>query len=116
MEGQKVYSFAVRVIVETIQILLDKGGLTVDQIKYIVPHQANVRIIEAAARRSRIPVEKFYINIQEFANTSAATIPIALAEMQGKHLLAPGDLVLTVGFGAGLTYGGNLLRWSAPSH
>ena len=114
MEGQQVYNFAVRVIVETIRILLEKGRLTVDQIKYIVPHQANVRIIEAAAKRSRIPLEKFYINIQEFANTSAATIPIALAEMQGKHLLEPGDLVLTVGFGAGLTYGGNLLRWTAP--
>ena len=116
MEGQKVYNFAVKVIVETIQVLLDKAGLRMEQLKYIVPHQANVRIIEAAAKRSRIPLEKFYINIQEFANTSAATIPIALAEMQGKHLLAPGDLVLTVGFGAGLTYGGNLLRWSAPSH
>jgi 3-oxoacyl-[acyl-carrier-protein] synthase-3 len=115
MEGQQVYNFAVRVIVETIRILLEKGRLTVDQIKYIVPHQANVRIIEAAAKRSRIPLEKFYINIQEFANTSAATIPIALAEMQGKHLLEPGDLVLTVGFGAGLTYGGNLLRWTAAA-
>jgi 3-oxoacyl-[acyl-carrier-protein] synthase-3 len=116
MEGRQVYNFAVRVIVETIQVLLEKGGVSMDQLKYIVPHQANVRIIEAAAKRSRIPLEKFYINIQEFANTSAATIPIALAEMQGKHLLAPGDLVLTVGFGAGLTYGGNLLRWSAPQH
>ena len=113
MDGRQVYNFAVKVIVETIQILLEKGRLTVDQIKYIVPHQANVRIIEAAAKRARIPLEKFYINIQEFANTSAATIPIALAEMQGKHLLNPGDLILTVGFGAGLTYGGNLLRWSA---
>jgi 3-oxoacyl-[acyl-carrier-protein] synthase-3 len=114
MDGQKVYNFAVRVIMETIQILLEKGRLTMDQIKYIVPHQANVRIIEAAAKRSRIPLEKFYVNIDEFANTSAASIPIALAEMQGKHLLEPGDLVLTVGFGSGLTYGGNLLRWVAP--
>jgi len=114
MEGRQVYNFAVRVIVETIQTLLDRAELTVDRLKYIVPHQANVRIIEAAAKRARIPLEKFYINIQEFANTSAATIPIALAEMQGKHLLDPGDLILTVGFGAGLTYGGNLLRWTAP--
>jgi 3-oxoacyl-[acyl-carrier-protein] synthase-3 len=114
MDGRAVYYFAVRVIVDTIQTLLEKANLTVDQLKYIVPHQANVRIIEAAAKRSKIPIEKFYINIQEFANTSAATIPIALAEMQGKHLLDPGDLVLTVGFGAGLTYGGNLLRWTAP--
>jgi 3-oxoacyl-[acyl-carrier-protein] synthase-3 len=114
MEGRGVYNFAVRVIVETIQVLLERGGIAVDQLKYIVPHQANVRIIEAAAKRAKIPVEKFYVNIQEFANTSAATIPIALAELQGKHLLEPGDLVLTVGFGAGLTYGGNLLRWTAP--
>jgi 3-oxoacyl-[acyl-carrier-protein] synthase-3 len=116
MEGRPVYNFAVRVIVDTIQLLLEKSGLNTDQIKYIVPHQANVRILEAAAKRSRIPIEKFYINIQEFANTSAATIPIALAELQGKHMLEPGDLILTVGFGAGLTYGGNLLRWTAPHH
>ncbi len=115
MEGRQVYNFAVRVIVETIQILLERGGLNVEQLKYIIPHQANVRIIEAAAKRARIPLEKFYINIQEFANTSAATIPIALAELQGKHMLEPGDLLLTVGFGAGLTYGGNLLRWTAAA-
>jgi 3-oxoacyl-[acyl-carrier-protein] synthase-3 len=115
MEGRQVYNFAVRVIVEVIQLLLERNRLSVEQIKYIVPHQANIRIIEAAARRAKIPIEKFYLNIEEFANTSAATIPIALAEMQGKHLLEPGDLALTVGFGAGLTYGGNLIRWSAPN-
>jgi 3-oxoacyl-[acyl-carrier-protein] synthase-3 len=115
MDGRQVYNFAVRVIVETIQLLLDRNRLSVEQIKYIVPHQANIRIIEAAAKRAKIPIEKFYINIEEFANTSAATIPIALAEMQGKHLLEPGDLLLTVGFGAGLTYGGNLIRWSASN-
>jgi 3-oxoacyl-[acyl-carrier-protein] synthase-3 len=115
MDGRQVYNFAVRVIVEIIQLLLERNHLSIEQIKYIVPHQANIRIIEAAAKRARLPIEKFYINIEEFANTSAATIPIALAEMQGKHLLEPGDLVLTVGFGAGLTYGGNLIRWSAPN-
>jgi 3-oxoacyl-[acyl-carrier-protein] synthase-3 len=115
MEGRPVYNFAVRVLVETIQILLERAGLNVEQLKYIIPHQANVRIIEAAAKRAKIPIEKFYINIQEFANTSAATIPIALAELQGKHMLQPGDLLLTVGFGAGLTYGGNLLRWTAAA-
>jgi 3-oxoacyl-[acyl-carrier-protein] synthase-3 len=115
MDGRAVYNFAVKVIVETIQDLVGKGGVGVEQLKYIVPHQANVRILEAAAKRAKIPIEKFYINIQEFANTSAATIPIALAELQGKHLLEPGDLLLTVGFGAGLTYGGNLLRWTAAA-
>jgi 3-oxoacyl-[acyl-carrier-protein] synthase-3 len=111
MEGRQVYNFAVRVIIETIQTLLERNRVGIDQVKYIVPHQANLRIIEASAKRSRIPLEKFYVNIDEYANTSAATIPIALNEMQEKGLLAPGDMVLTVGFGAGLTYGGNLLRW-----
>ncbi len=115
MEGRQVYNFAVKVIVDTIQLLLEKTGQSIERIKYILPHQANVRIIEAAAKRARIPLEKFYINIQEFANTSAATIPIALAELQGKHMLEPGDLVLTVGFGAGLTWGGNVVRWTAPA-
>jgi 3-oxoacyl-[acyl-carrier-protein] synthase-3 len=111
MDGRKVYNFAVGSLVDTIEHLLDHHNLTIDQIKYIIPHQANLRIIEAAAKRKKIPLDKFYINIQEFANTSAATIPIALAELQGKHMLQEGDLLLFIGFGAGLTYGGNLIRW-----
>ena len=111
MEGRPVYNFAVRVIIETLQLLLERNRLSIDQIRYVVPHQANLRIIEASAKRSKIPLEKFYVNIDEYANTSAATIPIALAEMQGKGLLEEGDLVVTVGFGSGLTYGGNLIRW-----
>jgi len=111
MEGGQVYNFAVRVIVETIRTILENNGLSIDEIKYIVPHQANARIIEAAAKRARIPLEKFYMNIDEYANTSAATIPIALNEMEEKGLIAKGDPIITVGFGAGLTYGGNLLFW-----
>ncbi len=111
MDGRKVYNFAVASLVDTIEHLFEYHNLTIDQIKYIIPHQANLRIIEAAAKRKRIPLDKFYINIQEFANTSAATIPIALAELQGKHMLQEGDLLLAIGFGAGLTYGGNLIRW-----
>ena len=85
----------------------------VSDVKEYIRNGSNtdIRIIEAAAKRTRIPIEKFFINIQEWANTSAATIPIALAEMTGKHLLHEGDLILTVGFGSGLTYGGNLIRW-----
>ena len=85
--------------------------MTIDQIKYIVPHQANVRIIEAAAKRGKIPIEKFYMNIEEYANTSAATIPIALNDLYEMDRLEKGDLLVTIGFGAGLTFGGNLLRW-----
>ena len=111
MDGRKVYNFAVRVIIESIKNILEHNNLELDQIKYIVPHQANIRIIEAASKRSKIPLDKFYINIEEYANTSAATIPIALNEMYEKKLLQEGDFILTVGFGAGLTYGGNLVRW-----
>jgi 3-oxoacyl-[acyl-carrier-protein] synthase-3 len=111
MDGRQVYNFAVKVISEGIVEMLDSQGITVDDVAYIVPHQANVRIIEAAAKRSKIPLEKFFVNIAEYANTSAASIPIALGEMQQKGLVKEGDLILTYGFGAGLTYGGNLIRW-----
>jgi 3-oxoacyl-[acyl-carrier-protein] synthase-3 len=96
---------------ETILQLISKNDLSIDSIKYIVPHQANVRIIEAAAKRAGIPLEKFYINIERFANTSAASIPIALTEIHENKLIERGDNILTVGFGAGLTYGGNYIKW-----
>jgi 3-oxoacyl-[acyl-carrier-protein] synthase-3 len=111
MEGRQVYNFAVKVVAEGIQELLASRGFAIDDITYIVPHQANARIIEAAAKRSKIPLAKFYMNIDEYANTSAASIPIALTEMQNKGLLKQGDLIVTYGFGAGLTYGGNIIRW-----
>lgn len=111
MDGRQVYNFAAKVISEGIVEMMGAKGLVLDDISYIVPHQANVRIIEAAAKRSKIPLEKFFINIEDYANTSAASIPIALSEMQQKGILKTGDLILTFGFGAGLTYGGNLIRW-----
>lgn len=111
MDGRQVYNFAVRVVAEGIVAMPASAGLSIDDVRWIVPHQANVRIIEAAAKRAKIPLDKFFINIQEYANTSAASIPIALSEMSAQGLLAPGDLLLTFGFGAGLTYGGNLIRW-----
>jgi 3-oxoacyl-[acyl-carrier-protein] synthase-3 len=111
MDGRKVYYFAVDVLGATIEILLQKASLRLTDIDFIVPHQANIRIIEACAKRLSIPKEKFYINIDEFANTSAASIPIALADMRRKGILKPGHLIMTVAFGGGLTYGGNLIRW-----
>ena len=111
MDGRQVYNFAVKVVSEGLVSLMEDKGLTLDDVRWIVPHQANVRIIEAAAKRSKIPMEKFFLNIEEYANTSAASIPIALSEMCSRGLLSRGDLILTFGFGAGLTYGGNLIRW-----
>ncbi len=111
MDGKRVYLFAVDAIVRSIRALCETAGITPDELDWIVPHQANLRIIEAAAKRLGLPVERFYTNLERYANTSAASIPIAIEEMVGRDLLRPGQTVLTVGFGAGLTYGGNLIRW-----
>jgi 3-oxoacyl-[acyl-carrier-protein] synthase-3 len=111
MNGQEVYNFAVGAITETIEDLIKTGNISIDDIAWIVPHQANARIIQAARRRLHIPAEKFYLNIEEYANTSSASIPIALDEMSRGGKLKKGDLILTVGFGGGLTYGGNIIIW-----
>jgi 3-oxoacyl-[acyl-carrier-protein] synthase III len=110
MNGRQIYNFAIRAIGETVDALLG-DSLTLDDIAYIIPHQANERIIEAAAKRLSLPIEKFFTNIAEYANTSAASIPLALDDMEERHLLSLGDLIITIGFGGGLTYGGNLIRW-----
>ena len=111
MDGRKVYMFAVQAIVDTIEALLSEHGLTISQIDHVVPHQANIRIIEAACKRAGYPTELFYTNMEEYANTSAASIPIAMNEMLDKGLIQPGQRIITVGFGAGLAYGGNLIEW-----
>ncbi|MFP4179084.1 MAG: beta-ketoacyl-ACP synthase III [Spirochaetaceae bacterium] len=111
MDGRQVYNFAVRVNTEIISELLEANKFGVEDVKRIIPHQANIRIIQAAAKRLKIPMEKFFVNIEEYANTSAASIPIALNEYYESGELERGDLLLFVGFGAGLSYGGNLLRW-----
>jgi 3-oxoacyl-[acyl-carrier-protein] synthase-3 len=111
MKGQAVYNFAVKVVTETIENLLREEGITMDDVAIIVPHQANARIVQAAAKRLGAAEGKFFLNIEEYANTSSASIPIALDELNRKGMLKKGDLVMTVGFGGGLTYGGNLIVW-----
>ncbi|MCL2381622.1 MAG: ketoacyl-ACP synthase III [Treponema sp.] len=111
MNGQAVYNFAVKAITETVAEILSQEGITANDVAWIVPHQANARIIQAAARRLKIPEEKFYLNIEEYANTSAASIPIALDELNRAGKLARGDLIILMGFGGGLTYGANLIVW-----
>lgn len=111
MNGQEVYNFAVRAVTETIEALMKAEGIGVDDIARIVPHQANARIVQAAGKRLKIPIEKFFLNMEEYANTSAASIPIALDEMNRSRQLKKGDLIMTIGFGGGLTYGGNLIVW-----
>lgn len=111
MNGRQVYNFAVPALVETIETLLERNGKSMADVAWIVPHHANVRILHAAAKRGGYSFDRFYVNIEENANTSAASIPIAMDEMYRKGMLTRGDLILTVGFGAGLTYGGNLIAW-----
>ena len=111
MDGRKVYVFAVRAIVDTVVEILERNQLAFDDVSYFVPHQANRRIIESAAKRLGISADRFYLNLEEYANTSAASIPLALDEMNTKGLLHRGDTIVTIGFGAGLTYGANLLVW-----
>lgn len=111
MDGHGVYRFAVDALPSCARTLLDKSGLTLDDIDWIVPHQANRRIIETAAKRLHAPLEKFYQNMERYGNTSAASVPIALDEMVEQGLLKRGQKVLAVAFGAGLTWGGALFEW-----
>jgi len=111
MNGKAVYNFAVGILAEIITKIMEEEHISVEDIKYIVPHQANARIVQAASKRLKIPEEKFFLNIEEYANTSSASIPIALDELNRSGALKKGDLIITVGFGAGLTYGGSLIRW-----
>lgn len=111
MEGKEVFRFAAWAIEDTIQILLDKAGLELKDIDYYIPHQANLRIINHIIKKLKIDEDKFYINLQKYGNTSAASIPIALDEMNKKSMLIKGKNILMVGFGAGLTWGGTLVKW-----
>jgi len=111
MNGQEVYNFAVKAVTETATALMQSEGITPNDISWIIPHQANARIVQAAGKRLKIPAEKFYLNIEEYANTSAASIPLAMDEMNRSGKLKKGDLIMTIGFGGGLTYGGNIIIW-----
>ena len=111
MNGKEIYKFGVHIVPETINLLLDKNGYTIEDIDLIIPHQANVRIVEAAAKRLGIPKEKFFMNIDKYANTSAATIPIALHEAVQQNRIKKGDKIILIGFGGGLTWGAVLYEW-----
>ena len=110
MEGQNVFRFAVSTIPATVEELLEKTGKTLDEVDWVVCHQANQRIIDASVRRLGVPAEKFYKNLDRYANTSAASIPLALAEMKESGKLTSGQRVILVGFGGGLTWAGVMLR------
>jgi len=111
MNGNEIFRFATRITVEVSKKLLEMSGLNYKDVDIFIPHQSNLRIIKTAMKRMNIPAEKTVVNLQKFGNMSAACIPVSLSMAEQEGRLKPGDLVLMVAFGAGLTYGGALVRW-----
>lgn len=111
MEGQAVFRFAVTMVPRCIKQILKKTGLTPDDIKFFVLHQANVRILELIAKRLKVDIDKFPMNLDRYGNTSSASIPILLDELNRNNLLERGDKIILSGFGGGLTWGAVLLEW-----
>ncbi|MDP2849237.1 MAG: beta-ketoacyl-ACP synthase III [Humidesulfovibrio sp.] len=115
MDGYQVFRFSMRVIGESVGRVLDRTGLTMADVDLLIPHQANRRIVEAAARRLNLPMEKVILDMEDCGNTSAASIPIALHHAVERGRIPPGSLFLLAGFGAGLSWGSCLLRWYDPA-
>jgi len=113
MQGQEVFRRAVRAVVESSECALQRAGVASSAVDWFVPHQANIRIIEAARQRLGIPTERTVVNIERFGNTSAASIPIALAEAADAGRFADGDTILLSGFGAGMSWASAVLTWGA---
>jgi 3-oxoacyl-[acyl-carrier-protein] synthase-3 len=111
MKGKEVFKLAVRVMEEAARDILEQHGLAAHQIDLVIPHQANLRIIDAIAQYLELPVDRFFVNVDRYGNTSAASIPIAMDEARRTGRIKKGDLTLLVAFGAGLTYGSALIRW-----
>ena len=111
MKGKEVFKLAVRAMEEAAREILEQHSLEANQIDLVIPHQANLRIIEAIAQYLELPMDRFFVNVDRYGNTSAASIPIALDEARASGRIRPGDLTLLVAFGAGLTYGSALIRW-----
>ena len=115
MDGRAVFRFATRIMADATRRVLDKAGVPVSEVDLVVPHQANKRIIQhSVLRQLKIPEEKVYVNVHKYGNTSTASIPIALCEAIEEGKVAPGDNLVFVGFGAGLTWGACAVKWSVP--
>jgi 3-oxoacyl-[acyl-carrier-protein] synthase-3 len=110
IKGREVYQQAIRRIVETVTSCLKHCGLGIDDVKMFISHQMNARIIESVAKRLKLPDEKVFVNITEYGNTSAASVPIAFDDCFRQGKLKRGDLIVFVAFGAGLTWGANIIR------
>ncbi len=111
MDGRAVFKFATKMVVKSVVNVLQKEGIAPDDIAYVVPHQANARIIDVVAHKSGIPREKFYMNMDRYGNTSSASVPLALHELAEKGLIKRGDKIILTGFGGGMTWGTMLITW-----
>jgi 3-oxoacyl-[acyl-carrier-protein] synthase III len=111
MDGSEVFKFAIKIMGEAAEKALENCGLKKEDIDFLIPHQANTRIIESAVRRLKISPEKVFVNVNKYGNMSAASIAVALDEANEQNCLKDGDIVVLVGFGGGLTWGASVLRW-----
>jgi 3-oxoacyl-[acyl-carrier-protein] synthase-3 len=111
MNGSEVYKFATRVVALSARRVLATCSLGVEDVDLFVPHQANIRIIESAAHKLGLPMDRVYTNLQRYGNTSCASIPLCLSEARAEGRLKPGDTALLMGFGSGLTWGACLIEW-----
>ncbi|NLM04403.1 MAG: ketoacyl-ACP synthase III [Clostridiales bacterium] len=111
MDGSEVFKFAVRIMGNAALKVLEKADMTLEDIDFLIPHQANIRIIEASAKRLKLPMDKVYVNLNKYGNISAASVPVALDEAVREKRIKSGDNVLLVAFGAGLTWGSSLIKW-----
>lgn len=111
MNGQEVYKFAVRTVPKVIAGAVEAAGLSMDEIDFFLLHQANLRIIEAVAKRLHQPMEKFPTNLQKYGNISSASVPILLDNVNNHGMIGEGSKIVLAGFGAGLTWGAAVLRW-----
>lgn len=110
MNGQEIFKFAVKAIIDGVNNVLEQSNLSIEDVDYIVPHQANFRIIEFVAKKLKVDSSKFFVNLDKYGNTSSASIPLALNEMYEGNLLEKGNKIILVGFGGGLTYGATLIE------
>ena len=111
MDGRAVFKFATKAVTKSIERVMDTAGVKADEIKYVVPHQANARIVDIISRKLGIAQDKCYMNMSEYGNTSSASIPIVLNELNEKGLIERGDKLLLTGFGGGMTWGTMLISW-----
>ncbi len=111
MKGNETFKVAITKLSESAEIILKKANINKSDVDLLIPHQANLRIIKMVQRRLKLPDEKVYINLEKYGNTSAATIPLAMAEAVRKGKIKKGDILLLTAFGGGLTWASALIKW-----